>query len=114
MPPKRTYLTCHKCSKNAMGRYKDEEGNPICYGCNTNKRNKTKPCKICGSGHFCTRSDDLCFTCWHKEYQKELRGCRKCDECGNTIKSKMPFMTKCIHCMGKKEYDRLLTIHKHT
>lgn len=109
----RPFLTCQKCGGKAMGRYKDSEGNPLCYGCKPRgQKNRTAPCKICGTGHFQTVAPDMCYRCYQREKVKEERGYKICPTCNKAIRSAMPFMTQCIKCMGKKEYNKALDQYK--
>ena len=96
-----------------MGRYKDEEGNPLCYRCKPRGvKNRTAACKLCGTGHYQTVAPDMCYRCYSREKVREEKGYKSCPNCSKVIRSRMPFMTQCITCTGKVEYNKQLRAYK--
>lgn len=109
---KRVFLTCHKCSKDCIGKYRDDDGNPLCGTCIPNsQRSRMVSCSKCNSGHHDTTGTNICRKCRSMEAQRSPN-VRLCPTCGGRINSKLETMTECMKCMGKPKYWRLLRASK--
>jgi hypothetical protein len=114
MPPKRVFLSCAKCSKDCIGRYKDDQDRPLCRECApTTKKGRIKVCTKCGNGHYNMKEDDMCSKCRDKMNMRSTT-VQRCVTCGTAMRTKIENMTECVNCIGRAKYQRLLYAHHKT
>ena len=106
---KRTYLSCATCGKDCIGRYKDDEGKPLCKGCGTPKKpGHMSLCTRCQRVHYDIEGTGLCRRCRTAQILK--KDTRRCTKCGGYIRHKLSMIDECMGCMGNAQYQRLRKI----
>ena len=101
MHPGRTFLSCHKCGKNCVGKFKDASNNPLCMTCNPTGKVKMISCIICGNGHHNIMGDNKCNDCRKKEARKSENPMRSCPTCGGRMHTQLPNMTNALSVQVK-------------
>jgi hypothetical protein len=107
MSSSKPFLKCYKCSNACRGRYKDNDGNPLCMTCKPKDQYvRTLPCVLCGGGQINIKGDNICSRC--RFNQKHPSEVRRCPTCHKTMRTELSTLTECMECTGIAKYNRIL------